>query len=404
MRVCMVVYAFYESDTRVLQYANALVERGDIVDVFALGREGSPAYETLNGVNVYRIQTRRVNERGKFAYLSRVLRFFLVSFFYLTKRQISQPYNAVHVHSVPDFLVFAALVPKLGGSRIILDIHDILPEFYASKFGVEPSSLLFRSLLWVEKLSCRFADQVIIANHIWYERLVQRAVPAAKCTPIINYPDPTMFRLRPKTGDDHEFRIIYPGSLNYHQGLDVAIEAFAKVADEMPGARFHIYGEGPTKKALVEQVLRLQLEEKVLFHEFLPTDLIALVMTSADLAVVPKRVSSGFGNEAASTKIMEFMSLGVPVIVSRTKVDTYYFNDSQVRFFESENVGELANSILELWRDPELRQRMSVKALEYVRKNSWTEAKEVYLKLVDGESCEALNGAEVPAQYSEISH
>ena len=150
MRVCMVVYAFYESDTRVLQYANALAERGDVVDVFALRREGSPAREVLNGVNVYRIQTRRVNERGKFAYLRRILRFFFLSFFCLTRRHMAKSYDAVHVHSVPDFLVFAALIPKLSGSRIILDIHDILPEFYASKFGVKPSSLLFRSLLWVE--------------------------------------------------------------------------------------------------------------------------------------------------------------------------------------------------------------------------------------------------------------
>jgi glycosyltransferase involved in cell wall biosynthesis len=404
MRVCMVVYAFYESDTRVLQYANALAERGDVVDVFALRREGSPAQEVLNGVNVYRIQTRRVNERGKFAYLRRILRFFFLSLFCLTRRHMAKSYDAVHVHSVPDFLVFAALIPKLGGSRIILDIHDILPEFYASKFGVKPSSLLFRSLLWIEKLSCRFADQVIIANHIWYERLVQRAIPAAKCTPIINYPDPTMFRLRQNTRDDHEFRIIYPGSLNYHQGLDIAIEAFAKVADEMPGARFHIYGEGPTKKVLLEQVAKLSLEERVLFHDFLPTEEIAEVMASADLAVVPKRVSSGFGNEAASTKIMEFMSLGVPVIVSRTRVDTYYFDDKLVRFFESENVAELASSILDLWRKADVRRKMSADALEYIRKNSWTEAKEGYLKLVEGKSCESTNGAEVPGQYSEISH
>ena len=153
MRICMLVYAFYESDTRVLQYAKVLAERGDSVEVFAVRREGTPSFEVMDGVEVYRIQRRKVNERGRFGYLVRILLFLLRAAFVLTKRQLSKPYDVVHVHSVPDFLVFAALVPKLLGVRVILDIHDILPEFYASKFGISSNSPLFRLLLVVEKVS-----------------------------------------------------------------------------------------------------------------------------------------------------------------------------------------------------------------------------------------------------------
>ncbi len=64
-RICMVVYAFYENDTRVMQYADALVERGDRVDVIALRRSDAlPEYEVLRGVHVHRIQSRTVNEKG----------------------------------------------------------------------------------------------------------------------------------------------------------------------------------------------------------------------------------------------------------------------------------------------------------------------------------------------------
>src|SRR6185437_16538761 len=67
LRICMVAYAFYESDTRILQYATALAKRGDRVDVIALRRDKSlPAFEVFQGVNVFRIQYRTVNEKGFF--------------------------------------------------------------------------------------------------------------------------------------------------------------------------------------------------------------------------------------------------------------------------------------------------------------------------------------------------
>jgi glycosyltransferase involved in cell wall biosynthesis len=379
----MLVYAFYESDTRVLQYTRALVERGDAVDVIALRREGTPNFEVLEGVNVYRIQTRKPNERGRLSYLLRLLRFFMLSTFVLAKKHFHRRYDVIHVHNVPDFLVFAATVPKLLGARVILDIHDILPEFYASKFNVHRNSTLVWLLLLVEKLSLKFSNHVIVANHLWYERLVARSVRREKCMVIINYPDPEVFFPRQKDRTDGRFLIMYPGTLNAHQGLDIAIRAFARVAPEMPDADFHIYGEGPTKPALMQLASGLQLSERVIFHEFLPTREIAYLMSQSDLAVVPKRASSEFGNEAASTKILEFMSLGVPLIVSRTKVDAFYHNDSMLKFFESENEADLASATLSLYQDRGLRSRLVASGFQYVRQHNWNERRSEYLTLVD---------------------
>jgi glycosyltransferase involved in cell wall biosynthesis len=288
------------------------------------------------------------------------------------------------VHSVPDFLVFSALPAKALGAKVILDIHDILPEFFASKFGASKQSLKFKLLLLAEYLSVRFSDHVIIANDLWYERLVNRSAKADHCTAIVNYPDAEVFHPREQSRVVNEkFRITYPGTLNAHQGLDVAILAVAKIKDEMPDLEFHIYGEGPAKTALIDLSTQLGLSQMVIFHEFLPCDRIAEVMALSDLSVVPKRASSAFGNEAMSTKIMEFMSLGVPVIVSRTKVDSYYHDDSRVRFFESENPLDLANAILILRRDPQLRQALATNASAYIQKNNWQQKKLLYLQLVE---------------------
>ncbi|MGD0792493.1 MAG: glycosyltransferase family 4 protein [Terriglobales bacterium] len=379
----MVVYSFYESDTRVLQYAKTLAARGDIVDVIALRREGTPTFEVLDGVNVYRIQERKVNERSQLAYLFRILRFLLLSTLVLTKKHLAKRYDVIHIHSVPDFLVLAATVPKLAGARVILDIHDILPEFYASKFGVSANSLVFKTLLLVEKLSISFSDHVIIANHLWLDRLVSRSVKPEKCTSFLNYPDPAVFYPRSKGPANGRFLITYPGSLNPHQGVDIVIRAFALVADKMPEAELRIYGEGPAKPSLIRLRDELGLQSSVIFHESLPISEIAEVMARSDLAVVPKRASSAFGNEAASTKIMEFMSLGVPVIVSRTKIDTYYHNDSMVKFFESENESDLAYSMLLLRSNPKLRMQLASNASRHVQRHNWREKGQEYLDLVD---------------------
>ena len=394
----MLSYSFYRSDTRVQQYGRALAERGDEVDVLALRREGDPAEEILDGVNVHAIQSRRRDEHGPLTYLYRITRFLLRSFIILTRQQWVNPYDLIHVHSVPDFLVFAALIPKLMGARIILDIHDILPEFYASKFKVSPSSLVFRGLKLMERCSIAFADHVIIANHLWYERLISRSLRREKCTPICNYPDLRYFFPRARTRTDGKFIMMYPGTLNWHQGLDVAIKAFARIVDQAPGAEFHIYGEGPTRPMLADLTQKLGLEGRIHFYDPKPLHDIAQIMSQADLAVVPKRAES-FGNEAVSTKVLEFMALGIPVLESRTKVGTYYETDSRVMFFASENVDDLAKYMLLLIRDRRLRERLVAHAAEYVQENNWTVKKREYLELVDSLTSVGTRRAEerVPA-------
>jgi glycosyltransferase involved in cell wall biosynthesis len=381
----MVAYAFYESDTRILQYASALAQRGDSVDVIALRRDKSfPAFEVLHGVNVFRIQYRTVNEKGFFAYANRILRFFLRSTWRLYRNQSRYPYDIVHVHNVPDFLVFTALSSKWKRKPVVLDIHDLLPEFFASKFKIQHGSFLFKLLTFIEKRSAAFATHVVIANDIWRDRLAARSSRSDKCSVVRNRPDLSIFQsefARKKTAD--KFILTYPGSLNWHQGLDIAIRAFASVAGQMPDAQFHIYGEGPAKPSLIELTSQLGMQEHIFFHDFLSSRAIAKVMAATDLAIEPKRANSSFSNEALSTKILEFMSLGVPVIACRTRIHAYYYDDSIIQYYENDDEKELAEQMLRLANDPILRARLAANAEIYVRNNTWDARKHEYLALID---------------------
>ncbi|MGA2786466.1 MAG: glycosyltransferase [Verrucomicrobiota bacterium] len=383
-RICMVTYSHFLSDTRVMRYAEALAERGNQVDVLSLRGAGETLpQETIGNLHLHRLQ-KRVGRTGKsrFSYLFPVLRFLAISSVWIARQHRRQRYDLLHIHNLPDFLVAAAIYPRIRGARIILDIHDILPEFYGSKFGVGETSFGSKMLKWVERASARLADHIIISNHLWLNKYVVRTGTQGRCSVLVNNVDTKVFHPRPRSRNDGRLIVIFPGGLYWHQGLDIAIRAFQKVAAELAQAEFHIYGDGNTKEALVALTRELGLEGRVRFFDWIPVHQMAEIMANADLGVVPKRADS-FGNEAYSTKIMEFMSLGIPVVVSSTKIDRYYFDDSVVRFFESGNVAALADGMLELLRDQGLRERMAAQAMKYAECNSWESRRPDYLHLVD---------------------
>ena len=380
--ICMLAYTFYESDNRIMRYADALTQRGDTVDVIALKSQDATKYEKIKNVNVCRIQKRMINEKYKITYLYRLTAFLFRSSLFITHRHFKYPYDLIHVHSVPDFEVFAALLPKLNGAKIILDIHDIVPEFYASKFSGGKDSLFFKALVKIEQLSIKFSNHVIISNHLWHNTLINRSVEKDKCTAVMNYPDEAIFYRRPKTRQDNKFIMLYPGTLGWHQGLDIAIEAFAKIKDRAVQAEFHIYGRGTETDNLEKLIVDLNLTDRVFIKEPMPIDQIAEVMANADLGIIPKK-NDPFGGEAFSTKTLEFMSLGIPIVLSKTKIDQYYFNDSVVNFFMPDNVDDLAECMLTMIKNRELRETLRDNALRFVEDYRWSKRKNEYFNLVD---------------------
>src|ERR1022692_2376547 len=205
MRVCIVARRFYESNSHMQQFARALADRGDVVDVVAARRGDLPRYEVCDGVNVYRIRRRNVDESGLVNYLLKLCMFICHATLFIARRHLRERYDVVHVQSIPDFLVFSALVPKLFGTPVILDLRDLVPELYASKFKRREGAVLFRCLRLIETSSAAFADHVIVANPIWYDRVVSRSARPSKCSMMWYGPDPDVFYPRPRRRQDGKF-------------------------------------------------------------------------------------------------------------------------------------------------------------------------------------------------------
>lgn len=178
---CMVVYALYPlGEARVQREAEALLRHGYEVDVICLRLPGEPAIDQYKGVRIYREKYRvpflKTSGSGLGERFFKYLRFFLTAAVRVTRLHLSRHYDTIQVHNLPDFLVFCTLIPKLLGTAIILDLHDLMPEFYAGRFR-ETDSIAARLIRWQEQIACRFADHVITVSEHWRQTLIRRGVP-----------------------------------------------------------------------------------------------------------------------------------------------------------------------------------------------------------------------------------
>lgn len=387
LRHCMVVHNYYPfAETRVQRQAEALINNGHQVDVICLHHAQEPKTEVVAGVNVHRLPLRR-KKSGPILQLLDYLAFFIASFIKLSALHLHQKYDVVQVHNLPDFLVFVALVPKLTGSGVVLDIHDLMPEFYCAKFKGTMNSLPVRLLCWQEWLSCRFADHVITVTEGWRKTLIERGVPAEKCTVVMNVADPRYFNDQvvedcPKQNDSY-FRLIYHGTLTQRYGVDLALRAVAQARDKFPDIQLTIHGRGEYLEVVRHLIDELALEDCVhLSTSFLPISELPKLIKSGHVGLVPYR-RDVFTDGILPTKLMEYTALGVPAIASRTPGITDYFDESMVEFCVPESVDDLARCICRLGDNRERLNDLANNARRFNQTYNWTTQAAKYGGLIE---------------------
>lgn len=388
-RHCMVVFAYYPlAETRVQRQAEALAEHSYEVDVICIRASGEKAFEVVRGINVYRLPVKRKHLLSGFA--GRFIAYFLFLFltaFKLIPLYRKRRYGIVQAHNLPDFLVFCALFPKLMGAKVILDIHDVMPEFFAEETGLDMDSWPVKLVTWQEQISCRFADHVITVTELWRQSLIQRGVPAEKSSVVMNLADHNLFHSDLRRQNNHPpnstFSLIYHGTQAGRHGLDTLLYALAKVRTEVPNLRVVLHGRGNFHEELVKIVDRLNLGDQVKFSTtFLDVDDLPGFIAGHDAGVVPYQ-DDVFTGGILPTKLLEYTALGMPSIAARTPAVKDYFDDKMVQFFEPGNVDELADSILALYRNESLRKNLIKETERFNRQYNWPLESANYVKLID---------------------
>jgi glycosyltransferase involved in cell wall biosynthesis len=388
--VAMLTHSYYDEDPRVRREAEALVRAGRPVDVYALRREGDATTTTLDGVTVHRLDVQRHQGARLRTYLVEYLDFFARAAAALTQANARRHYALVQVHTLPDFLVFAALHFRLAGIPVVLDLHEAMPEFFRARFPRASSAPAQAALRLQERLSLAAATAAITVNDALAARLRALGIPADKVHVVRNTPDLTRFdpaRFPARTFmADGVLRLVYAGALTPTYELDVVIDALRELRRRCPTlpVRLDLYGRGDSAAALEEQVARAALADAatvVRFHGRIPIEDVPAALAKADVGLAPTR-RTDFTDYSLSTKIFEYAAMGKPVVASRLPLVAGTLGEA-VATYEPGSAASLATAIIDLVDDPTGRALRETAAAERVRDLAWDREGPRYVELIE---------------------
>lgn len=385
-RACMLYYMKFKGSAMLYREAKALKEKGFDVDIICL-RESrdEKVIQSYDGLKLYMIQSRPASEQRAARYFLRLMLFCLKSFFVLSYLGVKKRYAIVHVTSPPDIIVLCALITKLLGAGIILDIHDIGPELYMRKLGAPENSPVIKLLKHLERISARFADHLITVTDLWRDKLMDRVNHGIRCTTILNVPDEEMFRPSSarKPFPRHGCNLYYHGSFEEHFGVDTLIKAMPIVKNQIPGVRLNLYGGGRLYEAMMELSKELGVADCVQFNGGVPFYELPEILKGADIGVVPTKASV-FSDEALSMKSLEYLTLGIPIVISKTAAHRYYYDDGMVVFFDPEDEEALARAIVSLYRKTAAERNSLIEgAMKFLERENWGHARKRYYQIIE---------------------
>jgi glycosyltransferase involved in cell wall biosynthesis len=384
----MIVHSYYEEDARVRREAETLVGAGWSVDVFGLRRPGDSPASMIGGVNLLRLPVKRHQGAGLPVYLAEYGNFLARALWAAARAHRHRRYGLIQVHSLPDYLVFAALPLKMLGVPVLLDLHEAMPEFFRSRFPKAANPFSYRMLRLQERMSTGFATELLTVNESLAERLRTLGTRPEKLTVILNSPDLTIFdpTAHPRRAfmADGVLRIVYTGAITPTYELDVVLGAVAALRRLRPKLRVEaaLYGRGDDEERLRALAAELGISAIVSLPGRVPIEQVPAVVAASDIGVAPTRLDP-FTEMSLSTKILEYAALGKPVVASRLPTVERYFTPDTLALYESGDPESLAARILGLVDDPADRGGRVQRTGSRVDELSWTHQAESYLAVVD---------------------
>ena len=384
-RAAVLLYSRYPSDPRPRRAAEALQQVGMTVDLLCLaGTMSDSRHEIINGVNVTRIPLQHRRD-SKLVYLWQYGRFLLSSFWFLLIRSLKYRYDLVHVHNMPDFLVFAALTPKLRGAKIILDLHDPMPELMESIYNLKPKDWKVAFLRKLERWSIGLSDLAITPNIAFKNLFVSRSCDSNKMQIVMNSPNEEIFdprRYSAKTKSTAVFRVMHHGSIVHRHGVDILVHAIAKLRFTIPEIRLDIYGiETPYLITVMSLAKDLGIADATIYHGPKSQTEIAGAILECDVGVVPNR-RSPFIEINFPTRIFEYISLGKPVIAPDTRGIQDYFDKNQIIYFKADDIDSLAAQILWVYKNRSDAHSIVKAGTEVYNRHKWPIQKAHFTTLV----------------------
>jgi len=378
-RVCIIRYDYYPRESHVRRDAEALRDAGYQVDIICSKHKDQEKFESVHGINVYRIAVGH-GRGGVFRYMVEYGLFFLLSSVRLNLLYSKKKYDFIEVDTMPDFLVFTALIPKLLGAKVLLYMFENMPELCALEYELSAGHPIVKFLKAIEKLSLKFADKIIVTHGPAYTVFARHGLPKSKFVTVLNVPNERIFsfpfRKTEKQGEN-SLLLVSHGSILERYGYQTIIRALKLINSKTHNIRLLVVGEGEYEREIRRLVMGLGFEERVDFTGYVPFDEIPMTIGRADVGIVPMLRTCEY---MLPNKLFEYTALGIPTIASALPAIKAYFHEHSVMFFEQGNEKDLARCILELYQNPAKRKLLVTNASKIYEKYRWSKMKKIYLK------------------------
>ena len=246
--------------------------------------------------------------------------------------------------------------------RILPAAEDVGIPIVAHFHGLDLSSLLNdRWYRWsLIRALPRFGAMVVVGSHQrkWLiehgadpkrVHLIPCGVPTEEFTPC------------PIGSQDtrRSFRILSTSRLVPWKGVDYTLRAFAKFSTRAQNCELHVVGDGPERAALTKLASNLGISELVFFHGERSSAFVQAQMQQCDVFVQHSLDGDNGSVEGFGVSISEAAATGVPVIVTRCGGIPDQVVDRKTGFvLPQRDVRSMANAMIQLAQDSELRRRM----------------------------------------------
>ncbi len=304
-------------DRRVWLECQALTRAGYQVAVICPKGAGDPAYEVIDGVELYKYQPYAPGG-SKLSFVAEYAYSFAGTSWQALKARRKGRFAAIQACNPPDiFWPLAIAFRAVERTKFVFDHHDLCPELFESRFGGR--SLPYKGLRFLERRTHRSADHVISTNESYRQIAITRSgKDPADVTVVRTGPDPDkLLRGEP---DESQRRgrahlAAYIGVMGPQDGVDIVVRAAAVIVHELgrEDIAFTLIGKGDCFDELVALRDELKLAGHVEFTGRAPDELVKKVMSTADVGLSPDP-SNPLNDVSTMNKTMEYMAFELPVV------------------------------------------------------------------------------------------
>lgn len=385
-KVCHLFYEEFPRDPRVRRYVNALNEAGIYCIIICSKKKRDKIFEESNGNHVYRIPVAKLRQSFLITFIEYTL-FTFISSILVSYLGIKYRFKIIHVHTLPDSLIFAAVFNKLFGAKLILDLHELFPELFTARKPNLGNSVWVKIIKFGEKIAIKFADEVITIHDNARDVFVKRNKGIDnKIHVIMNGVDPNEFQETNLSPTD-KFVIIYNGTINKILNLTMVIEALAVLKNKMPAGDFakvvfKLYGDGPSVDDILALAEKLGVRDKVEYKGFIAPDEMRKEVLKSNVLVLPP-LKNIYSDLFYTIKLVETIYLKITVIATRLNTYTRYYREESLFYFDSGNLGELTERISEVFYNKDLVSQKVENAFDDYQKVRWEIMKERYMEIIN---------------------